>query len=117
MTRPTSPDRQGKRIGRGGSTCDNRRARDPSPSPDHRESPTMPESRKRPKIRTIAGLAGCALVTSLLLSSIDRPAAALPGPRATDDKPRSGGSSTLESRLHPIIEAHDLLGDDVQLPA
>ena len=66
----------------------------------------MAESRKRLKNHTLAGFAGCAIATSLLLASIDRLVAAEPDPRATDDKPRSGGSSTLESRLLPIIEAH-----------
>jgi beta-lactamase class A len=66
----------------------------------------MPESWKRRNNHIIAGLTGCVLAVPLLLMSIDRLAAAVPDPQATTDKSRSGGSSTLESRLLPIIEAH-----------
>jgi beta-lactamase class A len=66
----------------------------------------MARSWTRLKNHSLAGIAGCLLAASVLLMSIDRLAAAPPAPRATNDKPQSGGSSTLESRLLPIIEAH-----------
>ncbi len=66
----------------------------------------MAESRKRMKNHTLAAFAGCAIAASLLLASIDRLAAAVPDLEATDDRSRPVGSSTLEARLLPIIEAH-----------
>jgi beta-lactamase class A len=66
----------------------------------------MAESRKRFINHALIVLPGCALAAVLLPMSIGPLVAAVPGLQATDAKPRSGGSSTLESRLMPIIEAH-----------
>jgi beta-lactamase class A len=66
----------------------------------------MVRSWTRLKNHSLAGIAGCLLAASLLPMSIDRLAAAPPAPQATNDKPQSGGSSTLESRLLPLLEAH-----------
>jgi beta-lactamase class A len=57
----------------------------------------MAASCKRVKNPCFAGLVGCLIATSLLLQPI--------GTRA-GDKPGTGASSALESRLMPIIEAH-----------
>jgi beta-lactamase class A len=66
----------------------------------------MAESWKRLKYSALAGFAGCALAACLLLMAMVPLAAAVPGPKATNDKPSSGASITLESRLMPIIKAH-----------
>jgi beta-lactamase class A len=71
-----------------------------------RESTIMAESAKRYKNHALTGLAGCVLTASLFLVTIATLAQAVAAPPAVEDKPRIGSSSTLESRLMPIIEAH-----------
>ncbi len=68
----------------------------------HREPTIMAESRKRVNHHGLVGLAGCLLATSLLFSSIGT----LVRTSTAADRPKAGGSSSLESRLMPIIEAH-----------
>jgi beta-lactamase class A len=71
----------------------------------HRESTIMAESWKRPKSpgqTLLAGGAALALLTMTIRSIVGADA----DPRAAGDKPHPGASSTLESRLMPIIAAH-----------
>jgi beta-lactamase class A len=67
----------------------------------------MAESWKRPRSRRLTGLACGVVATVILLTTAGGPiAGAGPGGSVSGDKPRPGTSSTLESRLMPIIEAH-----------
>jgi beta-lactamase class A len=68
----------------------------------------MPESLKHPKHHAFAGLAACGLAASLLLVLAIGPIAGAGSgsQQQADHKPESGSSTTLESRLKPLIEAH-----------
>ncbi len=65
----------------------------------------MAESRKRPKSPGPTRLAGAA-VAALLVMSIGSLLGAASDPRGAGDPPDPGASSTLASRLTPIIAAH-----------
>jgi beta-lactamase class A len=73
----------------------------------YRECTIMAESRKRLVHNAPAALGGCIMMTLVLLLVASGPlAGAGQGPATAGDKPHPSGSSTLESRLMPIIEAH-----------
>ena len=66
----------------------------------------MAESCKRWHHPAAAAIAGCVLAAFALSMTIGTLPGAAAGAPPAQDKPHSGSSSTLESRLMPIIEAH-----------